>query len=361
MKSRLPGKAALLCAAWVVLFTGACGPARPVAYVYVSNDGDPEIYVMGADGNGRKQVTRNDGILDNAPSWAPDGTSFAFNSTPLGGAADIYIAITDGSGVTRLTQEPADEEFADWSTDGTRILFTSQVLGGLRLYSPAAGGGPGSTIMVMNRDGSGRRALTDDVATRVARDWSPDGTKILYAQRMPSPARIPPPPPDIDIFVMDADGSNAINLTNDPAIDDIPRWSPDGTRILFRSDREGAPNIYLMNADGSGLVRLTEEVDGTQEAEWSPDGSSIAFASAGDWALWVINADGSGLMRLADGGSSPEWCDGGARIVFQVQNGANSAGFSVRPDGSELTPLGGGDLEHPMFSPRCRPAVTQTD
>src|SRR5216117_1854859 len=108
---------------------------------------------------------------------------------------------------------------------------------------------------------------------------------------------------------MNADGSDPRNLTNNPGGDDTPAWSPDGTRIAFTSARDGNWEIYVMNADGSNATRLTD--NGAQMPAWSPDGTRIAFTSArdGNWEIYVMNADGSDPRNLtnnpaADGGAA---------------------------------------------------------
>jgi Tol biopolymer transport system component len=107
-----------------------------------------------------------------------------------------------------------------------------------------------------------------------------------------------------EIYVMEADGSNQRNLTNHPASDSSPSWSPNGRELAFVSDRTGAATIWLMGADGSDLREL---IPGTQPA-WSPDGSQIAFTDVRDFdqvpvaSIWVVNVDGTGLTRV----TSPE-------------------------------------------------------
>jgi Tol biopolymer transport system component len=111
------------------------------------------------------------------------------------------------------------------------------------------------------------------------------------------------------------DGSGQTRLTDDPAFDGFPNWSPDGTKIAFVSDRDSG-GIFVMNADdGSGQTRLTEN---GVEPSWSPDGERIAFVSNRDStedgennAIYIMNADdGSGQTRLTENGafySSPDW------------------------------------------------------
>ena len=101
--------------------------------------------------------------------------------------------------------------------------------------------------------------------------WSPDGSQIAFDSDRDG---------NWEIYVMDADGSNPTNLTNNAADDQRPAWSPDGSKIAFHSNRDGnLDEIYVMDADGSNPIRLTNNTDNDHCPSWSPDGSKIAFRS----------------------------------------------------------------------------------
>ena len=113
----------------------------------------------------------------------------------------------------------------------------------------------------MDADGSNPTRLTDNPASDIVPAWSPDGTKIAFASRRDG---------NPEVYVMDADGSNPTRLTDNPTFDGVPAWSPDGTKIAFASGRDGNPEVYVMDADGSNQTRLTNYPLSDAVPAWSP-------------------------------------------------------------------------------------------
>lgn len=138
-------------------------------------------------------------------------------------------------------------------------------------------------------------------------------------------------------------------LTN--IISSYPHSSPDGTRIVFHSNRTGQYQVFVMNADGSGLRQLTNEPSGAQTPKWSPDGTKIVYASEqnGNTDVWVMRADGTGKIRITDFAGDdghPHWSADGQRIIFNSARTTPDLSaewsrqwhevFSVRLDGTDL-------------------------
>ena len=251
--------------------------------------GDNEIYVMDTDGSNQTNITNHDG-WDRAPSWSPDGTKIAFESN-RDGTGEIYVMDADGSNPTNITNDPAWNSNASWSPDGTKIAFMSWPDGNWEIY-------------VMNSDGSNQTNITNNDADDDEISWSPDGTQIAFTSFRGD---------NYDIYVMDADGSNQTNITNKRfLLADNPSWSPDGTKIAFTSYgvttstaiRSPYANyeIYVMNADGSNPTNITNNDAEDRLLSWSPDGTQITYWSYRDRTreIYVMDADGSNQTSITN-------------------------------------------------------------
>jgi Tol biopolymer transport system component len=280
----------------------------------------------------------------------------AFSRLPDGAAPpyeDIYVANEDGTDLTRLTHDPWTEEAPVWLPDGERIAF-------LRI-----GASVENAVYTMNADGTD---LTRFRGTPMADSfpvWSPDGDKIAFYE-------------GDDLYVVDADGSNEIRLTektnlkpNETMSRGSPVWSPDGERIAFASTTmtttessgsagaatapassspgEGA-GIYVVDADGTGMRKLTSIAFRSSPASvpaWSPDGERIAFYDNPDrlypGAIYVIDADGAARKELPNTATEQAalaWSPDGERIVFAKDSVTQVSDLCVtNADGTGMTRL----------------------
>jgi Tol biopolymer transport system component len=260
-------------------------------------DNNDDIYAVNANGTNLKQLTNNAGP-EFDPMWSPDGKRIVYRDSRRGVNHDdeIFVMNADGSGQMNLSNSPASDEWGPaWSPDGKQIAFNSTREGGL------------PQLFVMNTDGSGVKRLTEQEAEYPA--WSPDGNKIAFMSSLP----------DYEIYIINADSSGLTRLTNMPGEDGWPAWSPDGNKIVFESERDdcrlsNSPDckrsgdigpfydLWIMNADGSEQIRLTEIF--SQFAAWSPDSHYIVFNSFG--GLYLMNPDGSAVTQLPISGVGGE-------------------------------------------------------
>ena len=210
-------------------------------------------------------------------------------------------------------------------------------------------GWPTFEIYVMEVDGNNQRRLTNNPNLDTQPSWSPDGKRIAFMSDRDEHFNIPGGLPNFEIYVMDADGGNPQNLTNDPNSDSTPSWSPDGKRIVFASNRDGNRDgnrenyeIYVMDADGGNQQRLTDNDFYDTQPSWSPDGKRIAFMSRreghfiGEFGLsseiYVMDADGNNQRRLTNNrksDSSPSWSPDGKWIVFSADRKGDNVNYEI--------------------------------
>jgi Tol biopolymer transport system component len=156
-------------------------------------------------------------------------------------------------------------------------------------------------------------------------NWSPDGSKILFTSARDG---------NWELYVMDTDGTNLQRLTHNQVIDVEGKWSPDGNKILFTSGEDfDNYEIYQMDADGSNVIRLTNNSVPEMCAEWSPDGSLISFVSSGNGEdIFLMDSDGNNkrpLVTRALHDFDPSWSPDGKYIAFQTAYDNNNDEIAV--------------------------------
>jgi WD40 repeat protein len=200
-------------------------------------------------------------------------------------------------------------------------------------------------IYTMNVDGTEQVNLTNNPAVNGNPSFSPDGSKIAFDSTRDE---------NYEIYIMNIDGSEQVRLTNNTAVDVEPSFSPDGSKIAFDSTRDGNYEIYIMNIDGSEQVNLTNNQEDDMEPSFSPDGSKIVFASVrdGSYEIYTMNIDGSEQVNL-EADTVPTFSPDGSKIAFSSFLNGNFEIFTLNVDGSgqkKLTNNPAND-ESPSFSP----------
>ena len=269
-------------------------------------DGNFQIYVMNADGSGQTRMTKDNGV-DMSPAWSPDGTKIVFQGRRNGPTNQIYVMNADGSAQTPLTDGTFSDENPAWSPDGRKIAYASY-----RQFT--------SRIFVMNADGSGETPLTGPRFAYLPK-WSPDGRKIAYTDYTEAFA----------LYVMDADGTNRAQIAPTSGNAAGADWSPDGTRFVFSTFRDGVNQIYVMSADGSSPVRLTNDTRNDTYPAWQPVASadlSLDLAARASPRARVVTYS----IRVADAGPSPA-----AGVVVRDTLPAQSLFVAARPSQGRCT------------------------
>lgn len=274
--------------------------------------GAGEIYLMNPDGTNLRRLTENT-VGDFFPGLSPDGKKIVFDSSRLRlptdprNTSDLFVMDTDGKEQTFLIRGSS----ATWSPDSKNIAFHASASGmGLPIKTDPGAATSDSDIFVANVDDllagvAGPQNITNSPdAIDDDADWSPDGTKIAFTSHPTSDDPINSS--HAEIYVINPDGTGLTRLTFNDYEERGPSWSSDGSRIVFMASvgtHPGTPGqkfeICVMNADGTNFVQLTDNsvFDGTPT--FSPDGQKIVFhRSPAPQQMWMMNADGSGQMQL---------------------------------------------------------------
>jgi Tol biopolymer transport system component/predicted Ser/Thr protein kinase len=366
-----------------------------------------QLWVVNVQSREKRKILDGDAVQ---PAWSPHGTRIAYWAV-LGssGQRDLFTIPSGGGTPVRITEDTALDWDPIWSPDGHQLYFISDRDGSMNIWRVPIDEATGKTTGPFQSVTQGVSGGARDIAI------SADGQHLVYASEVisrnlmkytvdPAAGKVegepswvtrgserivwPDPSPDgewlvfttqgkkEDVFVSRADGSGRRQITDDPARDRGPRWSPDGKKIAFYSDRSGSYGIWTVNPDGSGLVQIADAPGhALLYPVWSPDGLRMAVADikgdascifdptrpwaeqsreplpppepgSGQFYPWSWSPDGkklagavqkeadinTGLVlydvaerkyrRLTDRGTMPVWLGDSRRLLYSDQSGA---------------------------------------
>ena len=233
---------------------------------WMQTGGQRDIWTIPADGGEPIAVT-SDAPLDWSPVWSPDGNYVYFSSDRSGSMNLWRVPVDEETGARLGEPEPVttgasgENVHLSISADGSRMAYAIRRTAGNIMkagFDPSTNGLLGEPVLV-----------TEGSVTTSGVDVSPNGELLAFYRIRPQE----------DLFISRPDGTGVRQLTNDRYNDRVPRWSPDGTKIAFYSNRSGAYQLWTINADGSGgLQQLTDDPSEPIFSVWSPDGSRIAYS-----------------------------------------------------------------------------------
>ncbi len=273
-------------------------PAREHVAFVSNRDGNFDIYLLDVPTGEVTNLTADPG-MDYGFSWSPDGDRIAFMSDRDGNRELYSMGVPDGA-LVRLTTDDSRDGSPDWSPDGSHIVFASNR------------DSDSGEIYVMASDGSDVQRVTVNERYEEVPAFSPDGRYVAFGAVAPFEEGAEP---TLQIFRLDLETGEELQLTHLAGHNSAPRWSPDGSTIAFYGQVgpgfDGA-NLLVMASDGSDLQNVTDDAEPDWQPDWSPDGSRLVFARgpSDPLDLWIIGAEGGEMtpLEVADGrDEQPKW------------------------------------------------------
>jgi eukaryotic-like serine/threonine-protein kinase len=296
--------------------------ARIAFWFRPPNAGRSDVATI-APGGGQIEVVTRDASTNWNPVWSPDGKFLYFASDRSGNMSFWRVAIDQESGKVQGEPEAVStpstfSRHLSFSRDGSRFIYVQtdqrSNLGGIR-FDPNNEQTVGEPFWITKGD------------RRIARpELSPDDSRFVM--------RVPRRTQD-DIVVFNRDGSNWRDLTNDQSFDRYPRWSPDGKRIAFTSDRNGSYEIWVMDADATNLRQISfDSPGGSAMSIWSADGTQLLFRRDRQNVLVDVNKPWSeqNLRRLPEPGNGErfgpwDWSLDGTKVLGTFAGGQARVGY----------------------------------
>lgn len=287
---------AAVIAATVLVGTGSAGTSGiapgNLAFAGVdSSDGMSDIYVAKSDGTTRSNITHDTlNRKDSSPNWSPEGRRIVFTRQAANQAgSSIMLVNADGSGLTNLTSSPVATTGSSnidpsWSPDGKRVVFASNRDGNYDLYWVQ----PGSSQVY-------RLTATSAPVQNLHPSWSPNGDAIVFSR---SGLSVTSPAAQLFLLKTATGQAGRLTTTAQGQGDRAPVFSPSGADIAFQSDRKGNHDVYVLHLSSNSVEQLTTWASSETEPSYAPDGSALVYVStiSGATELWEQNLAGLALV-----------------------------------------------------------------
>jgi Tol biopolymer transport system component len=283
------------------------------------------LYVVGADGSGLRPVAVPDGYARAAhPAWSPDGLRLAFTAFDASGRQPLVRIVPVGGGPAVAVAAGIAPR---WSRDGSRVVYVASGRADFATDWNAPGRNDEriEAVTLTGPDAGRAEVLARGLWPRFA----PTDDRLTFAARVGT---------TWDIYVRTADGAAALRLTDDPATDTYPCWTPDGRAIVFLSDRGNRWDLWEVPADGRGAARrLTDVLRREDEPDLSPDGRLVAFTGGlnrRDSQVMILDLRAGTVRPLLDGPQgdrNPAWSPDGRSIAFASRRPAPLLPVPPRP------------------------------
>ena len=270
----------------------AAAPSGTIAFLSSRDSKPPRqgayttVYLIDADGSNERKWLENPKASFGPITWSPNGKHVAFHVQT---DVNIHIFLMDLLTKKRknVTKHFGGQQYLSpqWSPDGKWLALSDIVPNAM---------GDWSDVYIMDIKGNRLKRLTEHPRSDHVGSWSPDSSKIVFSSTRDGNG---------EIYVMDSDGGNQINLSNHPSDEWLPKWSPDGKKIAFCTDRKAGAQyeIFVMNADGTDVVNLTRHPWHDLAPAWSPNGKWIAFQSfkkGRQSDIYIMDANGDNRTQL---------------------------------------------------------------
>ena len=245
------------------------------------------------------------------------------------GNPEIYIMNANGTTQTRLTENPYHDVCPALSPDGSKILFLTSRHDSTGIFPNFK-----YEIYLMNIDGSEKVRLTENTFAETHPAWHPTGEKFTFNADYDADGFQ-------EIYILNNDGTNLIRLTSNNSNDQWASWSPDGSQLVFCSDRDGSFELYTMNFDGSNQTRISNNNEMEIFPEWSPAADKLAFMVAqNSMTIWISDVDGNNRTQLStEFCENPCWSPTGDQLIFQKWLNDKMEIYRMNQDGTGITNL----------------------